>query len=215
MPNQATTVRTPDTLPEAPRRVLVAEDEHLVAMELIRCLSMQGLTTIGPVGNGDALVALAETGGPDLAIVDVNMPGRDGLSGAKELYERFAIPVIVISAYSDEEFIRRAQDAGVFAYLVKPASDDQIRAAIALAWTRYRDLLTSRTEADELRRRLAERRVIESAKWLLVSKRKLTEPEAMKALQKHARDSRRSLSDVAQSIVDAEALLEPRDDSAS
>lgn len=205
-------VRSADTIPESPRRILIAEDEHLVAVELTRCVAQMGFTPVGPVGDGDAAVTLAESAHPDLALLDVNMPGRSGLSAAKELFERLLVPVIIISAYSDEEFLKSAQSAGVFAYLVKPAHDDQVRAAIALAWSRFRDLSTARSESSDLRQRLADRRVIENAKWLLVSRRGLTEPDAMKTLQKHARDSRRGLAEVAQSLLDAESILSPKPD---
>jgi len=108
------------TVPESPKRVLIAEDEHLVAIELTRSLASTGLTTVGPVNSGDAAITLAATTSPDIALLDVNMPGRSGISVAKELFETRDIPSIIISAYSDEEFIKGAQESGVFAYLVKP-----------------------------------------------------------------------------------------------
>jgi response regulator NasT len=199
-----------NVIPESPSRVLIAEDEHLVAVELTRSLASTGLTTVGPVSSGDAAIALAINTSPDIALLDVNMPGRSGISVAKELFETRCIPSVIISAYSDEEFIKGAQESGVFAYLVKPVADEQLRAALRIAWSRYRDLMNSRSEADDLRQRLADRRVIESAKWILVSKKGMSEPDAMRALQKHARDSRKTLVEVAQGLIDADSLLDPR-----
>lgn len=201
---------TNKTPAEAPSRVLIAEDEHLVAVELTRSLASTGLITIGPVSDGDAAVALAATTAPDIALLDVNMPGRNGISVAQELFDTAGIPTVIISAYSDEEFIKGAQKSGVFAYLVKPVQDEQLHTAIRIAWARYRELMASRAEAEDLRKRLADRRIIESAKWILVSKKGMSEPEAMRILQKHARDSRKTLVEVAQGLLDADSLLDPR-----
>lgn len=202
--------QTPKALPEAPARVLIAEDEHLVAVELTRSLASTGMITIGPVSDGESAIALAGTTMPDIALLDVNMPGRNGIAVAKELFDTRGIPTVIISAYSDEEFIKGAQESGVFAYLVKPVQDEQLHAAIRIAWARYRDLKASRSETEDLKQRLADRRVIESAKWILVSKKGMSEPEAMRALQKHARDSRKTLVEVAQGLIEADSLLDPR-----
>jgi response regulator NasT len=194
-------------LPETPSRILVADDEFLVAAQITHDLASLGYVTVGPAVDGENAVSLARSAMPDMALLDVQMPQRDGLSAARELFEELGIPVIIISAYSDPKTVESARDGGVFGYLVKPASIDQLRAAIVVAWKRFRDFATLAGENESLKRRLEERRVIEKAKWILVSRKGVTEPDAMTMLQKKARDSRRPLVEVAQSVIDAEQLL--------
>jgi response regulator NasT len=192
--------RDPESLPESPERILVAEDEHLVAAEVVAVLGGLGFSAVHAADGGSA-VELARTASPDLAIVDIRMPNGDGLWAASELYREMGIPVVLLTAYCDEELIRGAQEAGVFGYVMKPASAEQVRAAVAVAWRRYRMCCAQRAENRELQRRLAERRTIEQAKWALVSSMGITEPEAMKLLQKRARDSRRGLAEVAAEVL--------------
>lgn len=194
-------------VPDFPERILVADDEFLVAAQLTHALATLGHIIVGPAVDGEAALSLARAAMPDLAMLDVQMPKRDGVSVAKELYQELGIPVIMISAYSDQATIAAASESGVFGYVVKPASVDQLRAAIAVAWKLYMTSVSMAGENDNLRRRLEERRVVEKAKWLVVSRRSVTEPEAMTLLQKKARDSRRPLVEIAQSIIDAEELL--------
>jgi AmiR/NasT family two-component response regulator len=196
-------------LPDSPKRILVADDEFLVAAQLTHALASLGHVTVGPAVDGEAAVSLARSSLPDLCMLDVRMPKRDGISAAKEIYDELGIPVMIISAYSDDATVAAAKDSGVFGYLVKPASVDQLRASIAVAWKVYTTAAALASENGNLRRRLEERRLIEKAKWVLVSRRNITEPEAMSMLQKKARDSRRSLSEIAQAIIDAEELLSP------
>jgi AmiR/NasT family two-component response regulator len=194
-------------LPATPSRILVADDEFLVAAQVTHALATLGHVTVGPAVDGENAVALARSAMPDLALLDVQMPKRDGLSVAREIYTELGIPVIIISAYSDQETVDAARDSGVFGYLVKPASTEQIRAAISVAWKRYVEMNQLADENDNLRKRLEERRIIEKAKWILVSRRGVTEPDAMIMLQKKARDTRRPLVDVASSVLEAEDLL--------
>jgi len=194
-------------LPESPKRILVADDEFLVAAQVTHSLASLGHITVGPAVDGENAVALARHSLPDMALLDVQMPKRDGISAAKELYLELGIPTIIISAYSDAQTVDAARDSGVFGYLIKPTSADQLRAAITIAWKRFTETAALAAENDNLRRRLEERRVIEKAKWILVSRKGATEPDAMTMLQKKARDSRRPLVDVAQSVIDAEDLL--------
>lgn len=194
-------------LPERPARVLVADDEYLVAAEITHTLSQLGHIVVGPATDGEAAITLAKSALPDMAMVDVRMPKRDGISVARELYEHMGIPVLIVSAYSDKETVEAASQTGVFGYIVKPASADQIRAAINVGWERFRRHVMLEAEASNLKRRLEERRFIEQAKWILVQRKGVTEPEAMTMLQKKARDSRRPMIDIARSIVDAEGML--------
>ena len=194
-------------LPESPSRILVADDEFLVAAQVTHALATLGHVTVGPAVDGEAAIALARSAMPDLALLDVQMPKRDGLSVAREIYAELGIPVIIISAYSDQATVDAARDSGVFGYLVKPASVEQIRAAISVAWKRFTEMAQLADDNDNLKRRLEERRVVEKAKWILVSRKGVTEPEAMTMLQKKARDTRRPLVDVANSVLEAEDLL--------
>lgn len=193
--------------PPHPRRVLVAEDEYLVATELTHALASLGYIVVGPATDGEAAVALTRSANPDLAIMDVRMPRRDGISAARELWELHNVPAIMVSAYSDQETVDAAAQTGVFGYLVKPASVDQIRAAIGIAWERYRRASVLEAENAHLKKRLEERKLIEQAKWILVSKKGATEPEAMQMLQRRARDTRRPLGDIARAVIEAEGLL--------
>lgn len=188
-----------------PVRVLIGEDEHLVAADLTARLGEMGYTVVGPVTDGQAAVDTARSALPDLALLDVRMPRLSGLEAARQIFAELQIPVVMISAFSDPDTVAEAAESGVFGYLVKPASDDQLRVAIAVAWGRYLEHRGGRSERDDLARRLEERKVVESAKWILVSSRGMTEPDAMKHLQKVARDTRRKLIEVAGEIVAAGA----------
>jgi response regulator NasT len=189
--------------PSQPRlsRILVAEDEHLVAADLTARLADMGFTVVGPVTDGEAAAAAARAALPDLALLDIRMPKRSGLEVAKEIFSELLIPVVLLSAYSDAASVADASAAGVFGYVVKPASNDQLRVAIDVAWSRFLDLRNQRTHGDDLARRLEERKLVEQAKWILVSSKGLSEPDAMKHLQKAARDSRRKLTEVAKEII--------------
>ncbi len=192
--------------PAKPARVLVADDEHLVATDLAFTLGELGYTVVGPVTDGEAAVQLARRAKPDLALLDIRMPKRDGLSAAAELFEDMAIPVIILSAYSDTKSVEAAAGAGVFGYLVKPAAEEQLRVCIEVAWSRFLHLASQRLESGKLRQRLDERKAIEQAKWLLVSKRNMPEPDAMKLLHKKARDSRQTLLSVAEAVIRGEEI---------
>ena len=194
-------------LADQPSRILVADDEFLVAAQVTHDLATLGFVTVGPAVDGENALAIARSTMPDLALLDVQMPKRDGIAVAREIFAELGIPVVIISAYSDPHTVDSARDSGVFGYLVKPASIDQLRAAIHVAWKRFCDVARLADENDSLRKRLEERRVIEKAKWILVSRRAITEPDAMTLLQKKARDTRRPLVEVAQGIIDAEELM--------
>lgn len=192
---------------DRPRRILIADDEHLVATDLAMTLTELGYAVVGPAVDGDAAVEQARLSHPDLALLDIHMPKCDGLSAARAIFEDLGIPVIILSAYSDQEFIAGAQEAGVFGYLIKPASANQLRAAIDVAWGRFVESLHDQDEIAALERKLAERRIIERAKWILVERRQMNEQEAMRTLQRQARQSRKKMAEVAQQLIDASELL--------
>lgn len=192
---------------DRPRRVLVADDEHLVATDLAITLGELGYLVLGPAVDGEAAVDLAQVTHPDLALLDIRMPKRDGLTAASQIYHDLGVPVIILSAYSDSTAVAAAQEAGVFGYLVKPASANQLRAAIDVAWGRFVDSLRDQEEIAALERKIEDRRIIERAKWILVQRRQMTEEEAMRTLQRQARQTRRKMAEVARLLIDASELL--------
>lgn len=190
-------------VPERPTRILVADDEHLVATEITLALAELGYTTVGPAIDGDSAVRLAHSALPDMALMDIRMPVRDGLAAAGEIFETLAVPVVILSAYSDKEYVERARQTGIFGYLIKPPTRDQLRVGLEVAWARFADFMAQRAETDQFRRRLEDRKLVERAKWVLVSVKGMTEPDAIRALQKRARDSRTPLATIAAEVIAA------------
>lgn len=190
----------PEQLPERPERIMIAEDEHLVATDLKLMLSELGYEVL-VASDGEAAVEMARAEYPDLALMDIRMPRKDGLSAARELYMHLGVPVVIVSAYADQEQVLGAQEAGAFGYLIKPVQRDQLRVTVDIAWRRFVLDAIERSEGAKLRKRLEERKVVEQAKWILVSTRAMTEPDAMRHLQKQARSSRRQLIDVAAEVI--------------
>ncbi|MCC6682262.1 MAG: response regulator [Phycisphaeraceae bacterium] len=201
MPTHQTTVS------DQPGSILIAEDEHLLAANLSRQLGELGFRVVGPVANGRAALELAERDRPDLALLDLCMPEMDGIEAARVLYEKHHVPVVVLTAHSDDSYVNSAQNAGVFGYLLKPTEGDRLRVAIRIAWGRYQDQQKLSGDVDKLERKLEERKIIERAKGLLMQKLQLSEPDAMKRLQKQARDNRRPMAELARSIIEAEQMM--------
>lgn len=198
-----TRVTHPHKIAASPVRILVAEDEHLAAAEIAAMLGECGYTVLGPASDGRRAIEVCRQTLPDLAIVDIKMPEMTGFEAARVMYSELGVPVVILSAFAAPSDISEAIEAGVFGYLIKPASEHQLRAAIEVAWKRFREQAALWDEASVLRRRLEERRVIEQAKWELVKARKITEPQALRLLQDRARSGRRPLIEVALSVIDA------------
>jgi len=198
---QADRWRAPRTLPTRPVRILVAEDEHLVAADLVFTLSDLGYTVIGPATDGLRAIELAHHTLPDMLLLDIQMPKRDGLAVAEQLYRELAIPSLLLSAHSDNAHLEAANRAGVFGYLVKPAAQQQLKVAIEVAWRCYFEHMARIVDTEDLRKRLDERRLVEQAKWMLVSTAGMTEPNALRGLQHAAREDRVPLSLVAQEVI--------------
>ena len=125
---------------ELPDRILVADDEHLVGRHTMSALKMLGFEVIGPAKNGAEAVSLVEREQPDLAILDIRMPDKSGLEAAREIWDRFQVPVVILSAFSNDRYLEQACKTGVFGYLIKPAMMDDLRVAIGVAWSRYLDV---------------------------------------------------------------------------
>lgn len=191
-------------MPPNPEHVLVADDEHLVARGLATNLADLGYTVVGPASDGEEAIELCRSVRPDLAILDIRMPRRDGLSAGEIIFAQLGVPVIIVSAYSDPEYLTGASRIGVFGYLLKPVSQDQLRTTIGVAWGRFVKHHSQDDEIINLRTRLEQRKTIEQAKWILVKRKNISEPEAMRLLQKQARNNRRHLAEVAQSLLEHE-----------
>lgn len=195
-------INTSDVKANSPKRILVADDEHLVATGICASLTELGYQVIGPTADGNETIKLCEREKPDLALLDIRMPKMNGLEAAKTIFKQFGLPVMILSAYSDPEYVSIAAEIGVFGFLLKPASQDHLRVSIEVAWRRYQDYIDKGLEIGSLKQRLNDRKTIEQAKWFIVQRKGNTEPEAMKMLQKQARNTRRTLIEVANSILD-------------
>ena len=189
------------------KRVLVADDEHLVAAGISNSLTELGYTVVGPARDGNEAIELCRSDPPDLALLDIRMPNCDGLEAAAIVFQELHVPVVILTAYSDPEYVSTASESGVFGFLLKPASPDQLRVCIEIAWGRFREYLNQDEQIDSLKQRLEDRKTIEQAKWLVVKHKQVSEPEAMKLLQRQARDTRQRLVEVAQSILQNMSLL--------
>ena len=184
------------------RRVLVAEDDALIRMDLVEILSEEGYTVIGEAGDGVQAVELAEQLRPDIVIMDVKMPKMDGIDAASIIAERRIAPVVILTAFSQRELVERARDAGAMAYLVKPFGRRDLVPAVELAVSRFRELVALETEVAGLAERLETRKAVERAKGLLMAQHGLTEPEAFRWIQRNAMDRRTTMKAVAQAVIE-------------
>ena len=183
------------------RRVVVAEDESLIRMDIVETLRDQGFDVIGEAGDGNKAVELALELKPDLMVMDIKMPDLDGLSAAEKISE-LKIPVVLLTAFSQQELVTRAAEVGAMAFLVKPFSPQDLLPAIEIALSRHSQLVALEAEVADLGERLETRKLVERAKGVLSEKMKLTEPEAFRWIQKASMDRRLSMADVARTVLD-------------
>jgi response regulator NasT len=183
-------------------RVLIAEDEALIRLDLKEMLEEEGYAVVAEVGDGQQAVDRARDLRPDLVILDIQMPVLDGLSAAGQIASAGLAPVIVLTAFSQRELVERARDAGAMAYLVKPFAKKDLIPAIELARARFAERAALDAEVRTLAERLETRKVVERAKGLLMTRQNLTEPEAFRWLQRTAMNERRSMMAVAQAVID-------------
>ena len=181
-------------------RILVAEDETLIRMDLVEMLQAAGYEIVAQATNGQEAVELANEHNPDLAILDVKMPVLDGISAAEKIIE--LAPVLMLTAYSQKELIDRARDAGVMAYVVKPFTIGDLMPAIEIAISRHTQMKTLADEVADLHERLETRKLIDRAKGILMKGLNLSEPEAFTWIQRAAMDRRLTMKDVAMAITD-------------
>jgi len=188
-------------------RILIADDESLHVMRLRARLEKMGHRVVAEAATGQEAVALADQTRPDLAILDVKMPDLDGIEAARAINTARPTPVVLLTAYSEDDLVNRAVEAGVFAYLVKPVTAEELKPALALAISRFREMTTLRQEVQDLRQALEARKIIERAKGILMRRLNLTEEEAFRRLQKRSQDESRKLIEVAQAVIMADQLL--------
>jgi response regulator NasT len=182
-------------------RILIAEDETIIRLDLRDLLERAGHDVVAEARDGEEAVALAQEHEPELAIMDVKMPKLDGIEAARRILEQNPIPIVMLTAYGQDELVGRAIEAGVFGYLVKPFREQDLMPAIATARARHEELAALREEADSLADALASRKAIERAKGLLMEKDSLTEQEAFERLRKASQVSGRPLKVIAEAVI--------------
>jgi response regulator NasT len=183
-------------------RVLVAEDEALIRLDLVELLGDEGYDVVGEAGDGEAAVAMARELRPDLVVMDVKMPKLDGISAASVIAEERIAPVVMLTAFSQRELVERARGAGAMAYVVKPFDASDVVPAIEIAMARFAEIRSVEAEVADLEERFASRKAVDQAKGLLQEGLGLTEPEAFRWIQKTAMDLRKSMREVAEGVID-------------
>jgi response regulator NasT len=181
-------------------RILVAEDEALIRMDLVEMLGEAGYEVVAEAADGAQAIELAQLHKPDLAILDVKMPVLDGISAAEKIIT--IAPVLMLTAFSQRELVERARDAGVMAYVVKPFSIGDLVPAIEIAISRHLQMRSLADEVADLHERLETRKIIDKAKGVLMSALNLSEPQAFSWIQKAAMDRRLTMKDVAMAVID-------------
>jgi response regulator NasT len=184
------------------RRVVIAEDEALIRMDLAEMLAEEGYDVVGQATDGEQAVALAESLSPDLVILDVKMPRLDGIAAAERIAEQRIAPVVMLTAFSQRDLVERARDAGAMAYLVKPFSRSDLVPAIEMAVSRFTELTALEREVADLSERLETRKAVDRAKGVLQKRLGLSEPDAFRWIQKTAMDLRLSMRQVADGVVE-------------
>ncbi|WP_405376104.1 MULTISPECIES: ANTAR domain-containing response regulator [unclassified Microbacterium] len=199
------TEQEPTTAPQAaptPRRVVVAEDESLIRLDIVEILRDSGFDVVGEAGDGETAVQLATELRPDLVIMDVKMPILDGISAAEKLSKNHVAPVVLLTAFSQKELVERASEAGALAYVVKPFTPNDLLPAIEIALARYEQIITLEAEVADMVERFETRKLVDRAKGLLNEKMGLSEPDAFRWIQKASMDRRLTMQDVAKAIIE-------------
>lgn len=183
-------------------RIVVAEDEAIIRMDLVELLAEEGYDVVADVGRGDLAVEAVRAHRPDAAIFDVKMPGLDGVEAVRALAPERICPVIMLTAFSQREVIEQARDAGALAYLVKPFQRTDLVPAIELAIGRFEEVLALAGERDDLAGRLEVRKLVDRAKGVLMDRRGMTEQDAYGFLQRRAMEGRTTMAEVSRAVID-------------
>jgi len=182
-------------------RVIVADDESLVRVDLREALTELGYLVVGEVGDGQSAVNMARELDPDVVVMDVKMPGMDGIEAARILTQERVAPVVLLTAYSQTDLIERAKEAGVVGYLVKPFRETDLAPAIELALARFAEFRALQDEVGNLTEALETRKKVEKAKGILMDKQGMTESEAFRKIQKMSMNTRKPMKEVAEAII--------------
>lgn len=186
---------------DTPRRVLIAEDEALIRLDLREMLEEEGYEVCGEAGDGRTAVTMAEDLRPDLVMLDVKMPVLDGIAAAEEIAGKRIAPVVILTAFSQRDLVEKAREAGAMAYLVKPFQKKDLLPTIEMALSRYAELVALEDEVDDLQDRLAARKAVERAKSALMTDHGMSEPEAFRWIQRAAMDRRITMREVADHVL--------------
>ncbi|MBM6403785.1 response regulator [Phycicoccus sp. CSK15P-2] len=185
----------------ARKRVLVAEDEAIIRLDLAEMLREAGYDVVGQAGDGEQAVEMARSLTPDIIIMDVKMPVMDGLTAAETIGDERICPVVMLTAFSQTELVERARDAGVMAYVVKPFTASDVTPALDIALSRWSELKALEDEVADLGERLETRKAVDRAKGVLMSKLKISEADAFRWIQKTAMDRRMGMREVADAVI--------------
>ena len=188
--------------PTPKRRVVVAEDESLIRMDIVEILRDNGFDVVGEAGDGLTAVKLVEELRPEVVVMDVKMPELDGISAAERINEKHLAPVVLLTAFSQKELVERASEAGALAYVVKPFTPADLLPAIEIALSRFQQIVALESEVADLAERFETRKLVDRAKGILNEKMGLSEPEAFRWIQKASMDRRLTMQDVAKTIID-------------
>jgi len=188
-------------------RVLIADDEAIRLLSLKAQLKSLDLDTVGEASNGLEAVELARELKPDLVIMDIKMPEMDGIEAAKIITVERPVPIVLLTAYGERELAGRAMEAGIFAYLIKPVSEADLLPAIMLATSRFAEFQLLRREIDDLKEALETRKLVEQAKGILMQRRRLSEADAFRLMQKQSQNENKKLVEIARAIVTADKML--------
>ena len=183
------------------RRVLIAEDEALIRLDLREMLEEEGYDVCGEAGDGRTAVSMATDLRPDLVMLDVKMPVLDGIAAAEQIARKRIAPVIILTAFSQRDLVEKAREAGAMAYLVKPFQKKDLLPTIEMALSRYSELVGLEAEVDDLQGRLEARKLVERAKGVLMSEHGMTEPEAFRWIQRGSMDRRMTMRAVAELVL--------------
>ncbi|MFT7473927.1 MAG: AmiR/NasT family two-component response regulator [Verrucomicrobiales bacterium] len=189
-------------------RILVAEDEAIIRLDLVETLREEGYEVVAETGRGDEALRLVDEVKPDVAILDVRMPGLDGIEVAREIVANRAAAVLILTAFGQRELVERAAEAGALAYLVKPWQRSDLVPAIEMALARHRETLALAADNEDLVDQLEVRKLVDRAKGLLMDQHTMSENDAFRFVQTSAMGSRKSMRDVAQAILDGELAPE-------